>query len=83
MYQSEVSKETRNTFSVLNTGDLIQGRGYTDDERHEKQSRVWWSRQRGVQVHRVLWDGNELQEQRPLWVGRPRGSTGPTSRPVC
>ena len=44
MYQSEVSKETRNTFSVLNTGDLIWRRGYTDDERHEKQSRVWWSK---------------------------------------
>lgn len=44
MYQSEVSKETRNTLSVLNTGDLIQGRGYTDDERHGKQSRVWWSK---------------------------------------
>lgn len=27
LYQSEVSKETGNTFSALNTGDLIQGRG--------------------------------------------------------
>lgn len=29
MYQSEVSEETGNTPGVFNTGELIQGRDYT------------------------------------------------------
>ena len=40
MYQSQVSEETGNTLSALNIGNLMLGRGYTDDEKDEKRSRA-------------------------------------------
>lgn len=34
----------RKHFQRFKHRDLLQGRGYTEDERHERQGRAWWSK---------------------------------------